>query len=104
MTSAANGGTCQSVALRGDDVEVSVQQESGQGGIGAGDPRDDTLALAGRGAEALGVESHLAQGAFDVFSRQGFARSGIGAVVGGVDADEVAQDLDDLVLGSDGIG
>ena len=85
---------------RRHDVEVTVQHERGPRRVLALEPHDDA-GPAGGALEQLGVEPDLGEQAHDVLGGRALPRPGVVAVVRRVDADEVAADLHDLVLGGE---
>ncbi|KPC70460.1 hypothetical protein ADL26_16880, partial [Thermoactinomyces vulgaris] len=86
------------VGLGGDDVEVAVEEEGAAARVGAGVATGDGGA-AGRGLVDLRFEADFGQLLRDVLGGGALALGGrVVAGVGGVDPDEVAGDVDDLVL------
>lgn len=89
------------VGVGGDDIGVAVDEQGGPGGILALDPGD------GRGTAPVGLEdprfeTHLGELLGDIFGGGPLSRSGVVAVVAGVDPDQIAAEVDDLVLAGGG--
>ncbi len=92
-----NGSCRQSGGVGGDDVEVAVDEEGGAFGVPAGDSGYQAGALGVR-FEDHGLEADVGEESGDVLGRLALARTGVVAVVRGVDPDQVTADVHDLVL------
>jgi hypothetical protein len=83
-----------------DDIEVTVDQECPLGLIFARNTNDHA-GPARPGLEDLRSQVDLGQFRGNVLCGTALPRSGVVAVVGRVDLDELAAQIDDLVLGCD---
>ncbi len=100
-SSAANGSTCQSAAFAGTTSRWPWTISAPRSWVPcrvALDPDDDG-GPAGLALHQLRVEADLGEQAHDVLGRGPLPRPGAVAVVAGVDPQQVAADLDGLVLG-----
>ena len=84
--------------LGGYDVEVAVDEQARPAGVLALPPHDEAGPAVGR-LEDLRLEPHLGEQPRNVLGRHSLPRPAAVAVVGRVDPDQVAADVDDLVLG-----
>ena len=104
-TSAANGGTDQSSAFGRYDIEVAVDQQRTQVGVDALRlPVRHQRGAAGLGLDQLGGDADLVEQRRDVLGGHPLPRARIGSVVGGVDPDQLAAEVDDLGVTQPGVG
>jgi hypothetical protein len=91
------------VRARGDDVEVTVDEERRPRGVGARDARDD-VGPARLRLDDVGLEADLGEQPGDVLGGLPLPRTGPVAEVRRVDPDELAADVDDFRLRAAGHG
>ena len=97
------GWWVQSVGVGRYDVGVAVDEQRGPGRVLALDPGHGGGAALVR-LEDLRLEPDLGELLGDVLGGRPLARARVVAVVAGVDPDQVAAEVDDLVLAGDGPG
>ncbi len=89
--------------VRRYDVQVAVDEERGPGRVRALDPGHRGRASRVR-LEDLRFEAHLGELFGDVLGRLALTRARVVAVVAGVDPDQLAAEVHDLVLAGDALG
>ncbi len=83
-----------------DDVEVTVDQQGTAAGVGPGEPGEDVAPTGRPGFDVLGLVADLAELLADPLRAVRLALGGLElAGVGGVEPDEGADKVDDLVHG-----
>ena len=99
LISPENGWTDHSSASAGHHVQVAVHQQRARGDGSAPGNRATTLARPGALSRIVRLEADLGQLRRDVLGGDPLARAGAPvAGVGGVDADQVAAEVDNLFI------